>query len=71
LRSPSRGPGPHYRATEVTRALISSRVSIKFAAYAYAMFCDPVEFAKAPDCGSLSYEAMRKELAEHGAYLAE
>lgn len=64
------GPGPHYRATEVTRALIASRVSIKFAPYAYAMFCDPIEFMKAPDCGALSYEALRNELSAHGAHLA-
>jgi hypothetical protein len=58
------GPGPHYRATDVTRALLASHVSIEFAPYAYAMFCDRDEFAKAPDCGQLSYDHLRQEIAE-------
>jgi hypothetical protein len=56
------GQGPLYRATDVTRALLSARVSTQFASYAYAMFCDAQEFARAPDCGHLDYLEIRREL---------
>jgi hypothetical protein len=60
------GPGPRYRATDVTRSLLASHVSTKFSSYAYAMFCDRAEFAKAPECSQLDYEAMQIELQALG-----
>jgi hypothetical protein len=56
------GQGPFYRATDVTRALLASRVSTQFSSYAYAMFCDAQEFAKAPDCSHLNYGELRQDL---------
>lgn len=60
------GQGPLYRATDVTRALLASHVSSQFASYAYAMFCDAQEFAKAPDCSQLDYLDVRRELERLG-----
>jgi hypothetical protein len=56
------GAGPTYRATDVTRALLKSHVPTKFSRYAYAMYCNRAEFAKAPGCSDLSYHEIRKEI---------
>lgn len=64
------GSGPYYRSTDVTRAILASHLSTTFSAYAYAMFCDPAEFAKAPDCAQRNYDALRREIADLGARLA-
>lgn len=63
------GPGPYYRSTDVTRALFAARVSTAFSSYAFAMFCDEAEFAKAPFCAQLSYDALRREIVDCGAFL--
>lgn len=60
------GEGPHYRATDVTRALLVSHVSTRFASHAYAMFCDANEFSKAPNCSKLDYAEIRRELDQLG-----
>jgi hypothetical protein len=56
------GQAPSYRATDVTRALLAAHVSTQFSSYAYAMFCDAQEFAKAPECAQLDYFEVRREL---------
>lgn len=65
------GPGPYYRASEVTRAMLAAHVSTKFSSYAYAMFCEVTEFAKAPDCSQLSYDTLRREVADLGVELQD
>ena len=45
-------------------------LSTNFSAYAYAVFCNPIEFAKAPDCAQHNYESMRREITDLGARLA-
>ena len=63
------GPGPYYRATDVTRALLASHLSTTFSSYAFAMFCDFAEFARSPFCAQLSYDTLRREIVDLGAYL--
>ena len=63
------GYGPFYRATDVTRGLLASHLSIAFSSYAFAMFCDAAEFAKAPFCSQLNYDSLRREIVDLGAYL--